>query len=461
MNRHFRMFICFGFLVSYGNAQVKFPETPAIENFSIPAIQTNPMQSVIPSPNHFETIDFQRQQIQNEQTRLEAERDIQIWLEQERLKYQIKKLTTLPSFSHLAGTNAYYDAFSQLNSFDTENYSISDVVFLIENAFYENSKDFQKLKDKISQTAGLLKNKMNELGYDQESNTAKNMMLFQYFTENMKLGNEIHKPFQYDFEDFYGTKDYSKMFVSKLMDTGTGQCHSMPLLYLMLAEQIGADAALSFSPNHSYIRFVDKNGHTQNIELTNGMFTTNSFILESGFVKSEALQNKIYMQNLSRKELLSQMYVDLAGGYIHKYGYDKFVKEVMGKALQLYPNNVNALMHKANYHYNKFEYTAKQLEIDPYDSESLQEITNYPFAVDLLMQANLQSKKLREIGYEQMSPEDYIKWITSVNSEKNKKDNQTIQQTLKTTTKKPAQKKTDKIKHDPKKKEEVRQKIFH
>src|SRR5690554_7824788 len=113
----------------------------------------------------------------------------------------------------------------------------------------------------------------------------------------------------------------------------------MPLLYLIVAEELGAEAFLAYSPNHSYIRFLADNGKWYNIELTNGMFSTSSYILQSGFVKSEALLNKIYMQNLSDKELMAQFYTDLTNAYIAKYGYDDFVGNVVSKALELYPQN--------------------------------------------------------------------------------------------------------------------------
>lgn len=453
------------------NAQVKFPRVlTTIESYPlVPTLELPPTPSItnivfgnsyqIQNPPQLTEDD--RIRLQNQQLLQEIEYYKQIRVQQEREKQETSQITTLPSFGHMAGTQSYYNTFYAMNSFDPENYSLTHVVFLIENAFYDNNNDFQNLKDKILQTGELLKNKMEELDYDTESNTAKNLILFQYFSEDMKLGNENLKAFKYDFEDFSGINDYSKLFVSKLMDSGTGQCHSLPLLYLMLAEQIGAEANLAVSPNHSYIHFVDNNGHTLNIELTNGMFTTNTFILNSGFIKSEALQNKIYMQSLSKKELLSQMYVDLVSGYIHKYGYDEFVNQVIKKALELYPNNISAQMHKANYNNIKFEYAAFQLGIDPFDSESLQKIRSYPFAIDLLNQANGQSKKLQELGYEQMSHEDYIKWITSVKNEKYKNESQEIQKTLKVNTKKPTQKKTQKIKNDPKKKDAVEKIIFH
>ena len=42
---------------------------------------------------------------------------------------------------------------------------------------------------------------------------------------------------------------------------------------------------------------------------------------------NQITQNHIYLQNLSKQELLSEFYVDLANGYIHKFGYDEFIEK--------------------------------------------------------------------------------------------------------------------------------------
>ena len=61
---------------------------------------------------------------------------------------------------------------------------------------------------------------MDELGYDKESNLAKNFMLFQFFSDTLEIKSKDlkHLPFKYDFDDYMGIKDWSKMFVSKLLE---------------------------------------------------------------------------------------------------------------------------------------------------------------------------------------------------------------------------------------------------
>ncbi|MCB6089733.1 hypothetical protein LIT77_13560, partial [Flavobacterium psychrophilum] len=163
----------------------------------------------------------------------------------------------LPSSSNKLGTEYYRDVFDKMQILDETNYSIKEVNFQIENAFFENKLDKAEFDKIIKQSGEFIIAKMKELNYDPNSNSAKNFMLFKFFSETLQLKDfkTKHLPLKYDFEDFNGDKNWSKMFVTKLLKTGTGQCHSLPLLYLTLAEEIGATAYLALAPKHSYIKF--------------------------------------------------------------------------------------------------------------------------------------------------------------------------------------------------------------
>lgn len=255
-------------------------------------------------------------------------------------------------------------------------------------------------------------------------------MLFEYFSKDMNLGGTTHKAFEYDFKDYMGEKDWSKMFVSKLLKTGSGQCHSLPQYYLMLAEAMGAEAYLSFAPNHSYVRFMDDEMQYRNIELTNGMFSTDTSLLESSYIKSEALQSKIYMDNLTKKELLGMAYFDLARGYVRKFGYDEFVNKVIDKALELYPNGIAPNMEKANVEQVRLLSGLKRLGINPDDKRDIERAGYFPRANELFQQLQEQDKKIDELGYTEMPAYAYESWLAGLKTEKNKQESEALLQKI-------------------------------
>lgn len=257
-------------------------------------------------------------------------------------------------------------------------------------------------------------------------------MIFEYLSKGMKLGGVQHKAVKYDFEDYMGAKDWSKMFVSKLLKTGSGQCHSMPLYYLMLAEEMNADANLAFAPNHTYVKFKDEEGEWQNAELTNGIFTTSSIILESGYIKSEALQNDIYMKEQDKKELLAQFYADLANGYAHKYGMDEFVGKTLDKALEYSPKNIYANLLKSTFQQAKLEYVAGHLGIKNLENpEALQNIRFYPRALTLLQETKAQFNNIDNLGYVPMPEGAYEEWLGNMKGEAKRQKSEALAERMK------------------------------
>jgi hypothetical protein len=406
------------------------------QNFNKPynpsQLPQNPLQQFFPEETN--RTQQQNQQIINQTQQRETQREQQmreIYQDINKSKSNINY--NLPSHESKFGTQYYKSVFDKMLILDETNYSIKDVNFQIENAYFDNKIDKAEFDKTIKQTGEFLIAKMKELNYDLNSNPAKNYMLFQFFSETLQLNGfkQKHFPIKYDFEDYRGDKDWSKMFVTKLLKTGKGQCHSMPLLYLTLAEEIGAEAYLSICPNHSYIKFQDEKEKWYNVELTNGMFTASSFILNSGYIKAEAMQNNIYMQNFSKKELLSQFYTDLAMGYIHKFGYDEFVETVIQKALDLYPNNINANMVLSNFNTVRFEYAMKKLGINPTKKEELQKIRQYPETVQWLKATNGQYQKIDDLGFQQMPADAYENWLGSLKQAKSQQQNEDFRKQFK------------------------------
>ncbi|MCB6089749.1 hypothetical protein LIS90_13990, partial [Flavobacterium psychrophilum] len=93
----------------------------------------------------------------------------------------------LPSSSNKLGTEYYRDVFDKMQILDETNYSIKDVNFQIENAFFENKLDKAEFDKIIKQSGEFIIAKMKELNYDLNSNSAKNFMLFKFFSETLQL----------------------------------------------------------------------------------------------------------------------------------------------------------------------------------------------------------------------------------------------------------------------------------
>jgi hypothetical protein len=252
---------------------------------------------------------------------------------------------------------------------------------------------------------------------------AKNLAIYQFMADTFQIKiphreNKIftYYPFQYDFEDYKGQADYRKLFVSKALQTNSGQCHSLPLLYLLIAEEFKAKAWLSYSPNHSFVKFM-VSGKMQNYETTNGHFVSDALLMQSGFIRAEALANKVYLDTLSQKELIAHCLMDLALGYEHKYGYNEFSLKCANLALQYHPQNITALMTKTNYYGTLLSYIAQQSKEKRLPKANLEVIPEAYTIYQSMVQAQ---KDLDEIGFAEMPDEAYQSWLKSITQEAEK-----------------------------------------
>lgn len=114
-------------------------------------------------------------------------------------------------------------------------------VFLVEWAYLEGKLDYSTFCRDIDRIAADLQAFVQRKGLGHYK-TSGNYALFEFFTKPHPMNGS--EPFRYDFEDFYGKDDYQKLFVSKLLETHTGQCRSMPMLYKILSDEIGAESYL-------------------------------------------------------------------------------------------------------------------------------------------------------------------------------------------------------------------------
>ncbi len=300
--------------------------------------------------------------------------------------------------------NAYNELHSMLNG--TKPISFKRAVFITENAYWKGHLDYPSYLNEIDRITGKLKELIAKKHLE-KFKTAGNWAAFEYMTDS--IPENKNKPYSYDFDDFMGEKDWTKMFITKLMYTHSGNCHSLPYFYKILAEEMGVQACLAMGPNHVYVKHIDEKGNWANLELTNGHFSSDGWIISQMGITAEQIQSGIYMKPLSEKESIALCVSDLQEGYKIKHGSDDFALQCCNLGLHYFPNCINLLMEKNNY----------LLDI-------IHKILN-----ENGHQKNAETDKLNEqcvsvnhlidsLGYKDMPKDLYEAWIKSVQEEQAK-----------------------------------------
>lgn len=324
--------------------------------------------------------------------------------------------------------NLYEQSFNTIDSMlvEKKTQSFRTAVFVSERAYYGEAYNKYYNADKISTLTKFISYlaKSQQLEYKESDKETVNMhsAIFRVITDTIPIVVDsthmfIHKPYSYDFNDMWGENDWTNMFVSKLLATKKGNCHSLPYLYKILSEEMGIPAYLSFAPNHIYIKSYSKKTGWYNTELTSGTFPIDAWIMASGYVTVEAIQNGLYMDTLSTKQSIANCLVDLAQGYQHKFGKDNpdFVIKCCNTCLEYHPTNVNAMLTKAEAqkYYIQAQLTAKNLKKpqDVFGDNSIKEM------YEDMEQTYV---KLHQLGYRRMPEEMYMQWMGALRNEPNK-----------------------------------------
>lgn len=227
-------------------------------------------------------------------------------------------------------------------------------------------------------------------------------------------------PFTYDFDDIFGKSEWSKMFVTKLMGTKKGNCHSLPYLYKIICDELKVPCHLALAPNHVYIKHRAEKGGWFNTELTSATFPIDAWLMASGYISLEAVQKGIFLDTLSEKESIALCVLDLAQGYNHKYPDNdgKFVIECCDLALKHFPDYVNAILLKAETRLKQLQNMQKEMKY-----AYLKEVTVMPEGKAKWDEMNSQYMQLYKLGYRQMPEQMYVEWLTSLKTEKEKYSN--------------------------------------
>lgn len=309
-------------------------------------------------------------------------------------------------------------------------YSFKKAVFSVENAFNAGVLDTTYLNDKIAflktLSHKLLESRTLQYQGKDIDKVSKYASLFSVLNDSIPMidgkgNNFFHVPYGYDFDDPFGHENWKNMFVSKLLETGKGNCHSLPYLYKILAEDLGVDAHLALAPNHIYIKHKSEINGWYNTELTSGIFPIDAWLMASGYIHLDAIKNGVYMKALNKQESIALCLVDLAQAYQKQEFYNlDFVIKCADKALEYFPNYVNAMILKA-------ETKGKKIENMLADkNKNFSDVNKYPETQSILLEIQNELTRIHELGYRQMPEDMYLNWLVSLKEEREKYANKKI-----------------------------------
>lgn len=332
--------------------------------------------------------------------------------------------TSLPDAVSKQSSFRFQEAYSEINTMleGESPMSLKRAVFLCENAFFDGRMNYTDYCKQLEQTGFFLKACLKQEQLDVNEQNI-NYIVHRYLCDTLTLSEQIKPqksyPIAYDFSDPFGVRDLRKLFVSKLLAEKSGQCKSMPLLFLILVEELGGKAYLSFAPSHSFIKCRKRNGDLYNLELTNGHIVSDSWLVASGFVKAEAIRSGVYMDTLNKKMVVANCLNDLALYYRMRFhtrdmrvAYDAFSLQCMNRVLEVHSTNVLALLEKSNYYTVLLNYVAYQ---KAYREE--REVINDPVTKKLFIQRNKLYALTDGLGLEYMSETQYKNWLNQLGHE--------------------------------------------
>lgn len=388
-----------------------YPSNPTIPGVSF----QNNRQSVPQQTYHPGEVNARNQAVMRS-----IEEDIAYFKKMERDRITLSHLIYkgFPSWKDSPGTEYFFNAYGELDAMlrDSMPLNLERAIFLVENAFLGNSMEYSDFQETINQKVKYCQWRMSDLKLDPNDGLAKNMVIYSLLTDTLQIkepGTEkmiTHYPLKYNLDDYDSHQEYTSHFISTLLKTNVGQCYSMPLVYLIMAERLGAEAYLALAPSHSLVKIKDDKGAWFNLELTTRAILSDYHYMNSSYIKSEAIRNKLYLNALTPKQTVALLFTTLGRYYQDKYGYDPFIWDCADQTLKYLPNSVDARIMESNYQ------TRLTLEIarliGAHNPEELKKAS--PDAYKHYQHMIRLYKELDDSGYEEMPKEIYERWLRYV-----------------------------------------------
>jgi regulator of sirC expression with transglutaminase-like and TPR domain len=159
-----------------------------------------------------------------------------------------------------------------------------------------------------------------------------------------------NQAFAYDHADPLGHDIRNKLLATYLR-TRLGNCVSMPILFLLLADKLGVNVSLARAPHHLLVRWRQASGHELNLECTSGGLPARDVYYRESLppITDAAIANGVYLRSLSRRENVAAMATTVAEYF---YGQRRFQDaiDVCAAILAASPHDAATMVLEASSH---------------------------------------------------------------------------------------------------------------
>lgn len=310
----------------------------------------------------------------------------------------------------------FEDAYKKLNAMlsGKQKPSIADAYYYIETIVHQDYfTSYSEYKKLISQSVDFIKLWMKQNGYKLTDREKVHTAIQKFMSEQLSISIPkgtietgisaqvlIHAPFFYDYNDYQAEQDHRNSFATKCWATGGGQCASMPVVYLSLAEGLGVKTYLTFAPYHSFIKYPDNNGVLQNYEPTSNWKITDSWYQDNMFISTQAKKNGIFLDTLNTKQIIANCMVDLAVSYMRTVPHpnDSFVLKCLYRSNDFFPNknNLESCFAIAELLANNLMQILQEHHADK------SQITQIPEALSVFHKMVANEDYIKALGYQEM-----------------------------------------------------------
>ncbi len=234
--------------------------------------------------------------------------------------------------------------------------SVADAYYTMERGYgnpYLTKPEYDGI---LAQSVDFIRNWMQQHNLDPKDNLSVHLAIQKFMSQSLTVSKAItlkdgkkqfktvtHQPFFYDYDDYQAFKDHRNFFLTKCLATGSGQCSSMPAVYLVLSEALGVKAYLSFAPMHSFIKYPDNSGAIQNYEPTSNWEISDKWYMDNMFISQEARNSGLFLDTLNSRQVVAHCVFDLCFGYTRKNDWwdHAFLKDAILSAAKYFPRNNN------------------------------------------------------------------------------------------------------------------------